>query len=118
MSIVRDYAVAMAACTLFASAAFAQTARDIRGPSPRNSARRACLSAKSARVSPSSSNGADDSVPPPLEAGEIILSIDTIFPASPCNPRDKSDGGEGTQDTTAFFASAMDSAIGSCHATP
>jgi hypothetical protein len=34
MSIVRDYAVAMAACTLFASTAFAQTARDIRGPSP------------------------------------------------------------------------------------
>ena len=34
MSSVRDCAVAMAACTLFAGAAFAQTARDIRGPSP------------------------------------------------------------------------------------
>src|SRR5258707_8471839 len=34
MSITVSTLAAMAACTMFASAAFAQTARDIRGPSP------------------------------------------------------------------------------------
>jgi hypothetical protein len=34
MSIVLNYAIAVAACTLFTSAAFAQTAKDVRGPSP------------------------------------------------------------------------------------
>jgi len=34
MSITLHYLAAMAACTMFASAAFAQSARDIRGPSP------------------------------------------------------------------------------------
>lgn len=30
----REYLAAMAACTIFATAAFAQSAKDIRGPSP------------------------------------------------------------------------------------
>jgi len=34
MSITLQYAIAMAACTLMAGAAFAQSAKDIRGPSP------------------------------------------------------------------------------------
>jgi hypothetical protein len=34
MNVALDCLVAMAACTLFAGAAFAQSARDIRGPSP------------------------------------------------------------------------------------
>jgi hypothetical protein len=34
MSIVLNCAIAMAACTLFTSVAFAQTAKDVRGPSP------------------------------------------------------------------------------------
>ena len=34
MSITLHYLAAMAACTMFASAAVAQSARDIRGPSP------------------------------------------------------------------------------------
>lgn len=34
MPTIREYLAAMAACTLFATSAFAQGAKDIRGPSP------------------------------------------------------------------------------------
>jgi len=44
--------------------------------------------------------------------------MELILPASPCIPYDSNDGGEGTHVATAPRAIAIDSVIGSCHATP